>query len=173
MSISGKHFYRFTYLRSEEWAAVRKMALAKNGAACKLCGKVDWYNDAHHLFYRDNIWDTKYLDLIVLCRSCHIRLHDRLGKFASVGLNWRRIKRRSNANPISAGVTQYDKIKEKRFERDFGFEIALKSVLGIYLLTLSLSGGKRVPSTSWWISALLGWQNKQPGSAGKNMRPSS
>lgn len=89
MSIEGKHFYRFTYLKSEEWKTARMMALAKVGARCQICGKEDWHNDAHHRKYPDDIWDTGPHHLIVLCRECHNRVHKTFGESASKG-KWHR-----------------------------------------------------------------------------------
>lgn len=83
MSIEGKHFYRFTYLKSEEWRTARLIALAKAGGHCALCGKVDWSNDAHHKKYPEDIWDTTPNHLVILCRCCHEKVHQRFGKEAS------------------------------------------------------------------------------------------
>lgn len=75
MSIDGKHFYRFTYLKSEEWRTVRTFTLAKEKAKCEICGKRSWSNDCHHKLYPDNIWKTRPVHLVVLCRECHDSVH--------------------------------------------------------------------------------------------------
>lgn len=75
MSIEGKHFYRFTYLKSEEWKTVRLVKLAKCGAKCEVCGEKSWSNDCHHKVYPDDIWKTKPHHLAVLCRRCHDAVH--------------------------------------------------------------------------------------------------
>lgn len=89
MGIEGKHFYRFTYLKSEEWHSARIVALARAGAKCCICGEVDWGNDCHHRKYPENIWDTTPWHLIVLCRTCHAKLHSIYSTDASKG-KWRR-----------------------------------------------------------------------------------
>lgn len=71
MGIKSKHFYRFVYLRSEEWKDVRFEALARAGAKCRICSLEDFSNDAHHIFYPSSIWDTMADDLVILCRPCH------------------------------------------------------------------------------------------------------
>lgn len=76
MSIDGKHFYRFTYLKSEEWKTVRLITLAKNGGKCEICGKENWSNDCHHKVYPEDIWETKPINLVVLCRRCHDEVHE-------------------------------------------------------------------------------------------------
>lgn len=92
MSVSGKHYYRFTYLKSEEWKAVRLAALAKANARCGICKKRDLSNDAHHIRYPENIWETKPRDLVILCRECHDKVHEKYGKEASKK-KWRNVKR--------------------------------------------------------------------------------
>lgn len=71
MGISAKHAYRFVYLRSDKWKDVRFEALANVNSACKICGVEDFHNDAHHVFYPENIWGTVSEDLVILCRPCH------------------------------------------------------------------------------------------------------
>lgn len=92
MSINGKHFYRFTYLKSEEWKTARMVAMARAGAKCALCGKVDWHNDAHHRKYPEDIWNTSPHHLIVLCRACHEDVHAKFGKEASKR-RWKSVKK--------------------------------------------------------------------------------
>lgn len=92
MSIEGKHFYRFTYLKSEEWHTARIVALARAEATCVICGKQDWRNDAHHRKYPDDIWKTNPFHLIVLCRECHEDLH-RLSRDRGI-TQWSSQKRR-------------------------------------------------------------------------------
>lgn len=81
MSIENKHAYRFGFLKSEEWRGIRLEALARAGARCKLCGDVDWANDAHHIRYRPKWADTKTKDLVVLCRKDHNLVHSVMRQF--------------------------------------------------------------------------------------------
>lgn len=76
MSIESKHAYRFEFLKSEEWRGTRLVALARAGAACRICGKVDWSNDAHHRHYNDKWSKTKSGNLVVLCRRDHNLVHN-------------------------------------------------------------------------------------------------
>lgn len=75
MSIASKHAYRFGYLKSEQWKTVRIEALAREGAKCQICMEESIFNDAHHAWYPENIWETTERHLIVLCRGCHDFLH--------------------------------------------------------------------------------------------------
>lgn len=75
MSIEAKHAYRFEYLKSEEWCTVRIEALAREKGKCEICGHESITNDAHHIWYPDNIYHTTEKHLAVLCRSCHSFLH--------------------------------------------------------------------------------------------------
>lgn len=75
MSIEGKHAYRFVYLKSDQWKTVRLEALAREKGKCQLCGEESVFNDAHHIWYPDNIYDTTEKHLAVLCRDCHDFTH--------------------------------------------------------------------------------------------------
>ena len=75
MSIESKHAYRFGYLKSEQWQSVRLEALAREGGKCQICGEESISNDAHHIWYPDNIYQTTSRHLAVLCRPCHDLLH--------------------------------------------------------------------------------------------------
>lgn len=93
MGINGKHFYRFTYLKSEEWHGAREIALVRHQARCSLCNKKDWSNDCHHWKYPKSIWRTQWWHLIVLCRKCHNDIHFLMRNCPDIK-NWREIKER-------------------------------------------------------------------------------
>lgn len=75
MSIASKHAYRFKFLKSEKWSNVRLEALAREGGKCEICKEESIHNDAHHIWYPKEIYDTKAHQLAVLCRPCHNFLH--------------------------------------------------------------------------------------------------
>lgn len=75
MSIESKHAYRFIYLKSDHWNSVRIEALAREGGKCEICGQESISNDAHHIWYPENIYDTTERHLAILCRPCHEFLH--------------------------------------------------------------------------------------------------
>lgn len=75
MGIEEKHAYRFGFLKSEKWQAVRIEALARQGGRCQFCSEFSISNDAHHIRYPENIYDTCADDLIILCRACHNLTH--------------------------------------------------------------------------------------------------
>lgn len=75
MSIESKHAYRFGFLKSEQWQNVRLEALAREGGKCQICGEESISNDAHHVWYPDNIYETKSDQLVILCRPCHDFVH--------------------------------------------------------------------------------------------------
>ena len=76
MSISGKHSYRFGFLKSEKWKIVRLEALVRENSICQICGIRDLSNDAHHVWYPLDIYETKQEQLVVLCRACHTFVHE-------------------------------------------------------------------------------------------------
>lgn len=75
MSVEGKHHYRFTYLKSEQWQNVRIEALAREKGKCQICGEESISNDAHHMWYPESIWETRADHLVILCRPCHDFIH--------------------------------------------------------------------------------------------------
>jgi ribosomal protein L37AE/L43A len=75
VSIEGKHSYRFGYLKSEQWKNVRIEALAREKGLCQICGEESISNDAHHIWYPENIYETTQGHLVILCRPCHDFLH--------------------------------------------------------------------------------------------------
>jgi len=75
MSIEGKHAYRFGYLKSEAWSNVRLEALAREKGKCQICDEESISNDAHHIWYPGNIYETEERHLVILCRACHDFIH--------------------------------------------------------------------------------------------------
>ena len=75
MSIESKHAYRFQFLKSDKWKAVRLEALVREKGQCQICGEESVHNDAHHAWYPKNIWDTVEKQIVVLCRPCHTFVH--------------------------------------------------------------------------------------------------
>lgn len=75
MSVEEKYAYRFGYLRSEKWQSVRLDTLVRESGKCQICGEESISNDAHHVWYPVNIYDTNSQHLVILCRDCHKLFH--------------------------------------------------------------------------------------------------
>jgi len=75
VSIASKHAYRFGYLKSEKWELVRLEALVREKGKCQICGEESISNDAHHVWYPENIYKTTVDHLAVMCRPCHNFVH--------------------------------------------------------------------------------------------------
>lgn len=75
MGIAAKHAYRFGYLKSEQWQNVRAEVLARNNGRCVICMAQSLSNDVHHLRYPKNVWHTKPIHCVLLCRRCHELVH--------------------------------------------------------------------------------------------------
>lgn len=75
MSIESKHAYRFKFLKSEKWSAVRLEALVREKGKCQICGLESISNDAHHIWYPEDIYGTLEKHLAILCRPCHEFCH--------------------------------------------------------------------------------------------------
>lgn len=64
------------YLNGEHWKDIRLKALDRAGNRCQLCCNTDNLN-VHHNTYK-NIGHEDLKDLVVLCRECHAKFHDKL-----------------------------------------------------------------------------------------------
>lgn len=77
-----KPFLDYTkHINSDRWERRRQQAIQDVGGTCqfikngKLCGSTDRIQ-VHHLSY-DNLGNEKPEDLLVVCRECHRRVHER------------------------------------------------------------------------------------------------
>jgi hypothetical protein len=75
MSIESKHAYRFGYLKSDKWKQVRLDALLREKGKCQICTEESIFNDAHHVWYPESIYETTEEHLVILCRACHNFIH--------------------------------------------------------------------------------------------------
>lgn len=64
------------YLQTEEWKAKRKAALKRAWYRCELCNASKTELHVHHKTY-ENRGNEPLSDLIVLCRDCHAKFHDK------------------------------------------------------------------------------------------------
>ncbi len=63
------------YLKSNHWDNVRNaMRNLKKTHKCELCGNVNEVLEVHHISY-EHIGNERQDDLVVLCHSCHDRVH--------------------------------------------------------------------------------------------------
>jgi hypothetical protein len=71
------------FLGTRYWITVRDYKLHKSGHKCGMCGSRKNLN-VHHTTYEHHGNEHDYLDdLIVLCRNCHAKFHDKLAKEAA------------------------------------------------------------------------------------------
>ena len=66
-------YYRYIYLRSPHWKALRRLKISSVGYRCEKC-KTRGRLDVHHIHYR-NLGNEKLSQLRVLCRACHRKEH--------------------------------------------------------------------------------------------------
>ena len=64
------------YLQTPEWNITRKMAYKRAKYACQMCGKGGVVLNVHHNNY-SNLGNERREDLIVLCRDCHEKFHNK------------------------------------------------------------------------------------------------
>lgn len=63
------------YLNSPHWKEIRLKALRRAGNRCQLCSSTNNLN-VHHNTYK-NKGHEDLNDLVVLCRKCHSKFHDK------------------------------------------------------------------------------------------------
>lgn len=63
------------YLNSDHWKQIRLKALERAGNKCQLCSSKENLN-VHHNTYK-NRGHEDLNDLVVLCRKCHAKFHDK------------------------------------------------------------------------------------------------
>lgn len=68
--------YLTEYLQNDHWKATQKRALLRAGGYCQRCHQRGLPLDVHHLTYR-NLGRERESDLLVLCRDCHQKEHQR------------------------------------------------------------------------------------------------
>jgi 5-methylcytosine-specific restriction endonuclease McrA len=62
------------YMEQEEWRVRRVQALTRAGYKCQTCSSRDTTLDVPHNGYQ-TYGDERPQDLVVLCRSCHQKVH--------------------------------------------------------------------------------------------------
>lgn len=72
----NQHVPYSDYLQTAHWSVVREEALERAGHRCQLCGSQRRL-EVHHRTY-ERLFDELPEDLIVLCRHCHAKFHDKL-----------------------------------------------------------------------------------------------
>lgn len=74
-------------LLDPRWQKKRLKILNRDDWACQACGDKEETLHVHHITYSKNPWESKNINLITLCKSCHDIWHkvDKLGyDFSSV-----------------------------------------------------------------------------------------
>ena len=62
-------------LPSEEYAALCKQVLNRDGWKCRRCGLRNNLH-VHHIIFRSEMGEDVSWNLITLCSNCHDRIHD-------------------------------------------------------------------------------------------------
>jgi hypothetical protein len=65
------------YLHSSHWKKTRGLALQRAGYKCQACSTKNEILDVHHNNY-ERLGYEEPSDLLVLCRSCHSKVHEKL-----------------------------------------------------------------------------------------------
>lgn len=65
------------YMKSKEWARIRRLALLRDNHKCFLC-ETSKNLEVHHLSYEDDIYKTKLYSVVTLCRQHHAKIHKKI-----------------------------------------------------------------------------------------------
>lgn len=81
----ARHINNMSYkdfLNTKYWHAVASYAKYRANHSCQLCGSTSVQLNVHHKTYErhgcEHKTDVLYNDLIVLCKNCHSKFHDKL-----------------------------------------------------------------------------------------------
>jgi ribosomal protein L32 len=72
-----KKFNYKEYLQGDRWRDLRRTALQRAGFHCQMCDN-DGELHVHHRSYKTILTDREPMDLIVLCKDCHAKYHDKV-----------------------------------------------------------------------------------------------
>ncbi len=72
----------YEYLKTSDWKFKSTYMKNKAGWRCQLSSNHSGGLDTHHRTY-DRLFQEEPEDLIVLCRDCHAKHHDRLPAYGS------------------------------------------------------------------------------------------
>jgi hypothetical protein len=84
------------YLNSPEWKELRKRAYARSQHKCELCGGAA--SAVHHIQYPKHYTEDNLFNLMVVCESCHSKLHGLFGV-------WSVLTDKDLENLVSHGAT--------------------------------------------------------------------
>lgn len=76
-----KQMNYYDFLKTPYWDGIRKYKLYKANYKCSLCGNKDNLNVHHRSYDRhgyEHLYKVANEDLIVLCKECHSKFHDKL-----------------------------------------------------------------------------------------------
>ena len=65
------------YMTSFGWRMKREAVLRRDNSCCQSCGATERL-EVHHITYK-RLGNEDLGDLIVVCRNCHQKIHDRYG----------------------------------------------------------------------------------------------
>lgn len=71
----------YDFLRTPYWDGVRNYKLRRSGYKCELCGSTEILNVYHKTYENHGLEHLRGIadkDLIVLCKNCHQKFHDKL-----------------------------------------------------------------------------------------------
>lgn len=111
------------YLQTEEWKRKARKARERAENRCQLCNSNALLN-VHHRTY-DRLGHEQDADLIVLCRNCHAKFHDKL-ETPEQEYDWytdKNIERAALENAAREGFGRWVELAWYRMLRTFGFSV--------------------------------------------------
>lgn len=74
-----KELKYYEFLNTKYWDVVRRYKLKRSKYKCELCNAKGATLNVHHKTYKNHGFEHNHLeDLVVLCRECHAKFHDKV-----------------------------------------------------------------------------------------------
>lgn len=97
------------YLNSPEWQEKKRQRMQIDHFACQMCGckgsKLNPLN-VHHLSYHNIYEENVEKDLVTLCRSCHMGVHNMMNRVTNCDTGQRGWKDQLSVSMVSYGEFQ-------------------------------------------------------------------
>lgn len=92
------------YLETDHWALISLKCRQKAGHVCEACGEKTcfrgWKLNAHHIRYRNDLFECTEDDLMALCTDCHESWHAWREETKNKGVSFSRNETRSRIRDI-------------------------------------------------------------------------
>lgn len=151
-----RQLYHEEYLQTPHWKETRSRAIARAGNRCQHCGATSRL-EVHHLTY-ERLFCEQPEDLLVLCRSCHQKIHALDGEPAMLDLNSKRSGERffTAINADSMEILALD----VPFDQEEAQRLSDRAVMIIQACEAGEQFPRCAKDASWFECKMCQWQKR-------------